>query len=364
LDQSSRAGNTSALIEIDDSSRISGARRRSGDLEPVSTALLVREEFRNMVFSRSLIEEIGELAGAPAKWIDPEHIADGRETLAEAEVLFATWGTPKMDEAFLDAAPRLKAILYAAGSPKSFLTPEVFERGITVCTAAAANAIPVAEFTVSSIILSLKRVWQTMRETHLQRSWIKPEFQAAGTYGSRVGLISLGAIGRLVAGMLATFDLEVLAYDPHISPEDARALGVKPASLPEIFASCDVVSLHTPLLASTTGMIDRSLLTRMKPNATLINTSRGGIICQDHLCQVLRDRPDLTAVLDVTEPEPPSPTSPLWELPNVFVTPHISGSIGPECLRMGRYMVDEFQRLLRGEPFRHQVTPQSLALMA
>jgi phosphoglycerate dehydrogenase-like enzyme len=328
------------------------------------TALLVRKEYRNVVFSPALIAEIDLLAGAPARWIDPEHISEGLDVLAEAEVLFATWGTPLMDEAFLEAAPRLKAIFYAAGSPKAFLTPGVFARGITVCISAAANAVPVADFSVSAILLSLKQVWQTMRTTRLERSWIKPEPQAAGTYQSRVGLVSLGMIGRRVAQMLTRFDLEVLAYDPHISAEDALALGIKSASLEEIFATCDVVSLHTPLLPSTTGMIGRALFASMKPNATLLNTSRGGIIRQPELCEVLRERPDLTAVLDVCEPEPPEQDSLVWELPNLFLTPHISGSLGPECLRMGRFMVDEFQRMRRGVPFQYQVTPQSLALMA
>jgi phosphoglycerate dehydrogenase-like enzyme len=328
------------------------------------TVLFVRPEYRNIVFSPALVEKIGSVAGVPANWVDPDFISEEHEVLSTAEVIFATWGTPKMDEKFLAAAPRLKAIFYAAGSPKSFLTPEVFDRGIIVCNAAAANAVPVADFTVSSILLSLKRVWQTMRETRLNRSWIKPETQIAGTFQSRVGIISLGLIGRRVARTLAMFDVEVLAYDPHLSEEDALSLGVKPASLQEIFETCDVVSLHTPLLPATEGLITGALMAQMKPNATLINTSRGPIIREGELCEVFKMRPDLTALLDVTDPEPPEQNSPLWELPNIFLTPHISGSLGPECVRMGHYMAEEFHRWRQNIPLQYQVFFQDLERMA
>jgi len=243
---SSPADGVLATVETGASSDARGSQIGAEKDAPLATALLVRHEYRNVVFSPALIAEIDLLAGAPARWVDPTDLAAGHDVLAAADVLFATWGTPKMDEAFLAAAPRLKAIFYAAGSPKAFLTPAVFERGITVCIAAAANAVPVADFTVGTVLLSLKQVWQTMRTTRQHRSWIKPEPQAAGTYQSRVGLVSLGVIGRRVAQALAAFDLQVLAYDPHIYPDDALTLGVKPTSLEEIFATCDVVVVTRP----------------------------------------------------------------------------------------------------------------------
>jgi phosphoglycerate dehydrogenase-like enzyme len=203
-----------------------------------------------------------------------------------------------------------------------------------------------------------------MRETRVRRSWIKSEAQTAGGYQSRVGLVSLGAIGRRVARSLQAMDVEILAYDPHVSEAQALALGVKLSSLEQIFDTCDAVSLHTPLLPSTEGMIDGSLIARLKPNATLINTSRGQIIRQAELCRVLQDRPDLTAILDVSETEPPEAESLLWTLPNIFLTPHISGSVGPECARMGRFMVDEFRRMLLGAPLQFQISPQTLELIA
>lgn len=330
----------------------------------LSVVMLVKDEYRNMVFSPELIFEIEEIAGAPAVWVDPDCLPLGRKALAETDVIFSTWGVPLMDAAFLDGTPNLKAVFYAAGSPKPFATPEMFARGIVASTAQSANAIPVIEFSTGVILLSLKRVWMCMRETHRDRSWNKPEYTVAGAYNSTIGLVSLGVIGRGVAKVLARYDLKVLAYDPYASQADAAELGVELVSLERLFAESDVVSLHAPLMPATTGMIGADLLGRMKTRATLVNTARGGIVRQEELCDVLRLRPDLSAVLDVTEPEPPEFDSPLWDLPNVFLTPHSSGSLGGECRRMARFMVDEFRRYTRGIPLMHQLSPDGLDLKA
>jgi phosphoglycerate dehydrogenase-like enzyme len=167
-----------------------------------------------------------------------------------------------------------------------------------------------------------------------------------------------------VAEQLRAYDVRVLAHDPLLSAEQWTGLGAMPASLMEIFDQADIVSLHTPLLPETTGLIDASLLNRLRPGATLINTARGGLIREADLIAMLRARPDVQAILDVTDPEPPVANSPLYELPNVFLTPHIAGSIGVECRRMGQAMVDEFHRYARGEPLRHTVTREQLARMA
>jgi phosphoglycerate dehydrogenase-like enzyme len=102
----------------------------------------------------------------------------------------------------------------------------------------------------------------------------------------------------------------------------------------------------------------------MKLNATFINTARGAVVRENELIDVLRERSDLTALLDVTYPEPPVPDSPLFTLPNVMLTPHIAGSVGPECLRMGELMYDELCRYLNGEPMRYKVRREQAAMMA
>lgn len=294
--------------------------------------------------------------------VDSRNWREHREALARAEVILGTWGMPRMDGEFLDAAPNLRAVFYAAGSVKGFVTPEVFLRGITVANANKANAIPVAEYAVSAIILSLKRFWQHALKTHRTKTW--QHLPVPGAYRSVIGLVSLGAVGRLTAERLRAYELEVLAYDPFATAEQAAALGVRLVSLEELFSRSDVVSLHAPWLPETENLVDGRLLRLMKPGATLLNTSRGAVVNEPALCEVLAERADLTAVLDVTRPEPPSPDSPLFHLDNVFLTPHISGSMGGEVARMGVWMVEEMGRFLAGEILQHAVTEPMLATMA
>jgi len=284
------------------------------------------------------------------------------DLLARVEVIFSGWGAPKMDAAFLSAAPRLKAVFYGAGSIRYFTTDAFWARDIAVSSAYAMNAVPVAEYTLATILLSLKNFWfHTAEIKRLGR--LTERVPCAGAYGSKIGLISLGMIGRLVRDRLRSFDLEVLAYDPFISPDEADRLGVELVSLDELFRRCDVVSLHAPWLQETEGLIHGRHFEQMKPRATFINTARGAIVREDELCAVLQRRPDLTAVLDVTWPEPPAQGSPLFTLPNVLLSPHIAGSRDRECRRMGRLMIEEFDRWNRGEPLRWAISEaQSLTL--
>jgi phosphoglycerate dehydrogenase-like enzyme len=283
--------------------------------------------------------------------------------VADVQFLMGTWGLPRLDSDFLAAAPNLKAVFYAAGSVKGFATEEAFARGISISCAYEANAIPVSEFTLGAILLSFKRAWASARAVREQRAYAR-ELELPGGYRSKVGLVALGAIGRRVAGLLRSFDVEVLATDPWCSPQDAARLNVKLVSLQELFSSCDIVSLHAPWLPETEKMINRDLLASMRPGATFINTARGAVVDEDALVAILRERGDLTAILDVTYPEPPPKDSPLYDLPNLIMTPHIAGSVGIEVARMGRWMVDECRRFLRGDRLQYAVDLAALGRMA
>lgn len=278
----------------------------------------------------------------------------------EVDVLFSGWGAPLVDEAFLDGAPNLKAVFYGAGAVGYWMTEAVWDRGIVVSSGYAANAVPVAEYTLSTILFSLKHGWQLVRTTRETRTFPRRD-DAPGCYGTTVGLISLGMIGRTVLRMLQPFDMKVIAYDPFVSDAEAARLNVRRVSLEALFRESDVVSVHTPDLQETEGLITGSLLSSMKPGATFINTARGQVVRERELIDVLSRRPDLQAVLDVTWPEPPRANSPLYELGNVVLTPHIAGSVGNECRRMGRYMVEELERFVRGEPLKWAITPELAA---
>lgn len=290
-------------------------------------------------------------------------VVANRAVLHDADVIFSGWGGPRMDADFLDAAPNLKAVFYGAGSIRGLVTDAFWAREILITSAAAANAVPVAEFTLAQILLSLKRTWFYALEGKRTGQWVERRL-VPGAYGSTVGLISLGLIGRRVAELLRPFDVRVIAYDPFVSQATAAELGVELVSLDEVFQRAEVVSLHTPWLPETVGMITGAHFAQMKPDATFINTARGAIVREDEMIAVLQQRPDIYALLDVTYPEPPAAGSPLYSLPNVILTPHIAGSLDAECWRMGHYMVEELERYLKREPLRYAVTPEQFARMA
>ena len=303
---------------------------------------------------------------ALVEWVGPPQTRDtvlACSGLRAAEWIFSGWGMASLTPALLEAAPALRWILYGAGSIRGFMTDAAWDRGLRVTSAYAANAVPVAEFSLAQILLSLKRVWTYVIRGKLEGKAVA-RIPVPGAYGSVVGLVSLGMIGRRVAELLRAFDVKVIAYDPFVAPAAAAALGVELVSLEDVFGRAEVVSLHTPWLKETEGLITGAHFEAMKPGAAFINTARGAVVRESEMIAVLQRRPDLTAVLDVTYPEPPVAGSPLYTLPNVILTPHIAGSMDNECRRMGRYMVEEAGRLLRGEPLKWAISREQAARLA
>ena len=179
-----------------------------------------------------------------------------------------------------------------------------------------------------------------------------------------MGLIGLGAIGAGVARRLKDYRLKVYAYDPYCTPEKAADLGVTLAELDFIFETCLTVSNHTPNIPATRGMLHYGHFSRMPKNGVFLNTGRGAQVVEADLIRALTEEPARTAVLDVTDPEPPVEGHPFYELENVILTPHIAGSAGAECYRMGAYMLEEAERYLKGEPLRYAVSEKMLETMA
>lgn len=286
----------------------------------------------------------------------------GEAGLADAEILMSTWGAPVLDEEFLAKAPNLKIVFYAAGTVKYFVTDAVWKRGIKIQSSWAANAVPVAEFTVAQIILGLKNFFTSVRNTREARRFRMAEMN--GIYKRKIGLIGIGMIGRLVREMLKQYELEVLACDPYLSDEEAERIGVKKVPLEEMFRICYVVSLHAPNIPETRHMIRGRHIESMPQNACFINTSRGALVHEGELAEALRTRKDITCLLDVTDPEPPLTDSELWDIPNLIISPHIAGSQGDECRRLAAYSIDELERYLKDEPLKYLVTEEMLPRMA
>ncbi|MCS0602620.1 hydroxyacid dehydrogenase [Streptomyces sp. LP11] len=285
--------------------------------------------------------------------------------LAHAEVLFTHWGAPPLTEAALRRMPRLRAVVHAAGSVKHHVTDAVWKRGITVSSAADANAVPVAEFTLAAVLFAGKRVFHVAREYAHTRTppSLLPYYRGHGNYRRTVGVVGASRVGRRVLGLLRPFDLDVLLHDPYVDPAEARALGAEPVGLDELARRSDTVTIHAPQLPETRHMFDDRRLTLLRDGATLVNTARGSLVDTDALTRhLLTGR--LNAVLDVTDPDVPPAGSPLYTLPNVLLTPHIAGSLGNELGRMTDWAVDEVARYARGLPFAHAVGPEELGRSA
>jgi phosphoglycerate dehydrogenase-like enzyme len=308
---------------------------------------------------RELIEGAALLHPTP---LTSANFAAQSRFLGEVEVLFSTWGMDADLAGKVKDLPNLKALFHAAGTVQSFARP-LLEKGVAVVSAWAANAVPVAQFALSHILLGLKGWHRNVRDTHA-RPGIPAEAAAPGAFGETVGLLGCGMVGKRVAGLLRPFDLEVLVHDPYLPDAEARSLGVRKASLPEVFSHAYVVSNHLPDLPATRGRLDRGLFSTMRPGSLFLNTGRGATVSEAGLAAVLAERPDLTAVLDVTFPEPAPPDSPWHALPNVLLTSHIAGSNGNEVVRMADLCIEEFEAWKAGRPLRYQVTAAMLETLA
>jgi phosphoglycerate dehydrogenase-like enzyme len=313
--------------------------------------------------TRAQLETMVELAAPTAvdlTALDPE-------TLDRIEIVLGSWGCNVLDDALLARMPKLRFLAYAAGSVKHTVTPATWKHGVAVSSAAAANAIPVAEFAFAAIVMIAKDVFR-IRDRHRAARGRRAAMGAGpagdvGTRGLKVGVVGASSTGRLVIERLATLDCEIAVFDPHLDDAGARRLGVTRVALDELFAWADIVSLHAPELPSTHHLVDGERLARMHDGAWLLNTARGSLVDTDALtreCEAGR----LNAFIDTADPEPLPADSPLYDLENVVLTPHIAGSLGNEISRMGDLAVAEIRRFLGAAPLHHEVRADDLDRIA
>lgn len=331
------------------------------------TALFVTRRFWNInaVYSAEMQKKLAE----ELDFIDPLKSMDDlearKEELQKVDYIFSTWGMlPLTKEQITEYFPNLKSVFYAAGTVQYFARP-FLELGISVHSAWRANGVPVSEVTVSQIILANKGFFR--RRVHSREEWNNhdPHYIYPGNYGTKIGLLGAGMIGSRVIELLRPYNFEVLVYDPFLADERAEALGVKKASLEKIFETCHVISNHIANLPETQGIISRDLLSRMQDNAVFINTGRAAQVDMQALIDEMKAKPNRLALLDVTDPEePPRAESELYTIDNIFLTPHIAGSIGYETYRMADFMYEEYSAVRAGKAPQHTVTLAMLETMA
>jgi len=293
---------------------------------------------------------------------DPE----ARRLLAAADILVTGWGCPMLTPEMLRAAPNLKLIAHAAGTVKFTVDPIAYASGIRVTHAAEANAVPVAEFTLAAILFANKQVFalrDLYRADPSRHSSYALMDKPIGNFRRTVGLVGASRIGRRVAAMLAPFDFSVLLYDPFVKPGDPVTQHAQLSDLDALMARADLVSIHAPSLPATRGMIGARHLRLMRDGATFVNTARGALVDEAALIAELQTG-RIQGIIDVTDPEIPPADSPLFNLPNVFLTPHVAGAIGTERLRLGLMAVEEVERFVRGEALLYEIAPELLERLA
>lgn len=286
--------------------------------------------------------------------------------LCEIDILVTGWGCPMITAQVVKAAPRLKLIAHAAGTVKFTLDRAVYAAGIRVTHAADANAVPVAEFTLAAIIFSNKRIFE-LRDRYRadpgRRSSYALMDEPIGNYHRTIGLVGASRIGRKVARLLRGFDFTVLVSDPFVKPDDPVLDGAELVDLDSLMARSDVVSIHAPSLPTTRAMIGARQFGLMRDGAAFINTARGALVDEAALVAELQSG-RIHAVIDVTDPEVPAPDSPLYTLPNVFLTPHVAGAVGTERLRLGEMAIEEIERFVAGVPMEFEIEPALLERLA
>ena len=318
------------------------------------------------VYSEETIKLLEKEAELSRTVYNKEYLKNNKEKFAHTEYIFSTWSMTQLSEDEIrEYLPSLKAVFYAAGTVQYFARP-FLNCGIGVYSAWAANAVPGAEYTVAQIVLANKGFYRASAVMKAGNPTAARDISKGyiGNFGANIGIIGAGMIGKLVIEMLKAYKLNVLVFDPFLPQEKAEELGVKKCGLEELFESCQVVSNHLANNEQTKGMLNGALFEKLPQNATFLNTGRGAQVVESELAEVLEARPDVVAILDVTEPEPPLENSPFYTLPNCILTPHIAGSSGKEVNRMAEYAAEEFLRYKNGEETRYGVTLKMLETMA
>jgi len=247
-----------------------------------------------------------------------------REALKDCEGLIVRSET-KVTSELLDAANRLRVIGRAGVGVDNIDVSAATIRGIVVMNAPDGNTITTAEHTIALLISLARSIPQASSSLKAGR-WDRKKFIGVELQGKTLGIIGLGRIGRVVAARARAMEMQIVAYDPFIAPEHARDLEIELASLDEVYARADFLTVHTPLTPETRGLIDRVAFSKMKNGAYIINCARGGLVDEQALYEAITSGKIAGAALDVFSQEPPPAEDKLLQLDQVIATPHLGAS--------------------------------------
>ena len=293
-----------------------------------------------------------------------------QERLAAADGCLSGWGVT-IPAAAIETAHRLKIIGHMAGSVKRVVPAAAYARGIVVTNAAPVIAKSVGEMALGLTIAGLRCIVE--HDSAFKRAGTRgdnslPYETNRGLHGSKVGIVGASMTGRELIKLLRAFgdEVELYVYDPYLSDYQAGELGCKKLALPDLLATCDVVSLHAPVTEETVHLIGRDQVKQLKDGALLVNTARGKLIDHEALLAELRTG-RIKAALDVyleTLTADELPASEYRKLHNVIITPGRAGPSAQVRKQLGAAIVEEFARFFTGLPPRHQVAKEQLSFIA
>ena len=295
-------------------------------------------------------------------------IMSSKNDFSDVEIAFGSWGVEEFSvKEINENLPNLRGIFYVGGSIKYFAKP-FLEAGVKISGAWQANAVAVAEYVVSQMILGIKGVFlsrvSNANEWDAKKKLVIP---VKGFYGIKIGILGSGAIGRKVIELLSNYkdnQLDIYLYSPSLTGEKAEKLGVKKASPEEIFKECDIITNHIANNPQTFGFYTSELFELMGDQVVFINTGRGQQVVENDLAEAMKKRPQSCALLDVTYPEPPNDNCPLFLADNIFINPHIAGSQNNELERMVDYILADAISLKNDKKLDYEITLAALSRLA
>ena len=323
-------------------------------------------ENKPKVFVTRLIPQVGLQRMRQVAELDvwPEELPPPYETLLErarGKAALLTLVTDRIDARLMEAAGgALKVISQYAVGVDNIDLAEATRRGIPVGHTPGALTEATADFTWALLLAAARRVIEGDRFVHQGRwkTWGPQLLLGVDVHGATLGIVGLGRIGSAVARRARGFAMQVLYHSRTRKEALERELDVQWAPLPELLRRADFVSLHTPLNDETYHLIGEAELALMKPQAILINCARGGVVDPQALYQALKEGRIRAAALDVTEPEPLPPDSPLLELPNLIIAPHIASASRQAREAMARMAAENLIAGLKGERLPHCANPE------
>ena len=280
------------------------------------------------------------------RWVDGPDREKLLAAVPEADALLVRSATT-VDAEVLDAAPRLKIVARAGVGLDNVDVKTATERGVLVVNAPTSNIHSAAEHALA-LLLSAARQIPAADASLREHAWKRSSFSGTEIFGKTVGVVGLGRIGQLVAQRLAAFEAHIVAYDPYVSAARAAQLGIELLSLDELLGRADFISVHLPKTPETAGLIDKEALAKTKPGVIIVNAARGGLIDEAALADAISSGHVRAAGLDVFSKEPCT-DSPLFELAQVVVTPHLGASTEEAQDRAGTDVAASVKLALAGE---------------